>query len=180
MTIKITETLINGVYELQSTAFHDNRGKFLNVFRNAEQEYKTVWGNKKIQQINISETSSVGSIRGLHLQDYPYSEYKLIRCIVGEVFDVAVDLRKDSKTFGKWISIKLNDKIDNAILIPEGCAHGFQVLKPNTKLLYVHSGHWNKESEIGYRWNDPLINIDWPLPLTEISTRDQNLPFLKL
>ena len=115
--------------------------------------------------------------KGLHLQRNPYSESKLIKCLEGEVWDVAVDLRKNSKTFLNWISLKLSDSMQNGIIIPPGCAHGFQVLQPNSKMLYLHSGHWEKEFEIGYRWDDPTFQIKWPLEVTEISSKDKNLPF---
>ena len=179
MNPKIINTPIDGVYEIRYEPFKDNRGIFTNIFRANNPKFLNTWKEEPIKQVNISETKLVGTIRGLHFQKSPHSEYKLITCLQGEVWDVAVDLREDSNTYGNWISCNLNDKINNGFIIPRGCAHGFQVLKPNSKLLYLHSCNWEKESELGYRWNDKKLNIKWPLRVTEVSLRDQNLPYLK-
>ncbi len=179
MSSEIVKTSIRGVFEIRYEPFKDNRGSFKNIFRASDPNFLNIWKEEPIKQVNISETKLVGTIRGLHMQKHPHTESKLISCLEGEVWDVAVDLRRDSVTYGQWISCKLSDKVNNAIYIPKGCAHGFQVLKPNTKLLYLHSGNWNKDSEIGLRWNDIKLNIKWPLKVTEVSARDQNLPFLK-
>tara|TARA_B100000212_G_scaffold335314_1_gene307110 strand:+ start:4647 stop:5180 length:534 start_codon:yes stop_codon:yes gene_type:complete len=169
--------LIKGVYELNSKIFKDERGSFLSCFKNNETIYTDNWLDRKINQINISNTSLKGSIRGLHYQENPYSECKIIRCIRGKVWDVAVDLRKESSTYKKWVAIQLCSKKNNAIIIPEGCAHGFQTLENNCELLYIHSENYHPNSEKGIRWDDPIINVSWPLPLTQISLRDQSLPF---
>ena len=169
--------LIKGVYELNSKRFKDERGYFLSCFKNNETIYTDNWLDRKINQINISNPSLKGSIRGLHYQEYPYCECKIIRCIRGKVWDVAVDLRKESSTYKKWVAIQLCSKKNNAIIIPEGCAHGFQTLENNCELLYIHSENYHPNSEKGIRWDDPTINVSWPLPLTQISIRDQSLPF---
>ena len=178
MMMKIISTKIKGVHKLNSVPFSDKRGTFKNIFRSEDLPLEDIWDGSNINQVNISETDLVGTIRGLHLQKKPDSEYKLIRCIAGEVWDVAVDLRRNSETYCQWIGFILNDNINDAVIIPPGCAHGFQVLQPKSKLLYIHSGHWKKNSEIGYRWNDPKLKINWPLRITEISSRDQNLPYI--
>ena len=174
----IKPTSIDDLKIVISNAFEDNRGKFINIFRSQEDSYKDIWQSRKIQQVNLSLNNKVGTIRGLHYQDKPHTESKLIRCISGSIWDVAVDLRKDSKTYLKWFGIELNPNKLNALFIPEGFAHGFQVLKQNSEILYIHSGIWVKSSEKGIRWNDPSISINWPLPISEISQKDHDLPYL--
>ena len=114
----------------------------------------------------------------MHLQVGEFEEAKLVRCLEGAVFDVVVDLRRDSCTFGHWYGLELSQEKSNALIIPEGCAHGFQVLNSDSQLLYIHSERWIPENETGIRWNDPKLKINWPLPVTKVSDRDLNLPFL--
>jgi dTDP-4-dehydrorhamnose 3,5-epimerase len=121
----------------------------------------------------------VGAIRGLHYQAAPYSEAKLVRCLRGRVWDVAVDLRPNSPTYGQWHGVELSPEQANALLVPEGCAHGFQVVQEQSELLYLHSGTWVPEAETGVRWDDPRLKISWPLPVADLSDRDQALPFLE-
>ena len=158
--------------------FIDNRGFFLNTFRAYDSVFSETWGNRSILQVNFSLTKKVGAIRGLHYQSHPYSEAKLVRCLKGHAWDLAVDLRPDSPTFGTWESCHLTPDLGNAFLIPEGCAHGFQVLSPSTELLYLHSGSWIPEADHGVHWRDPQLSIPWPMPPTELSDKDQRLPFL--
>jgi dTDP-4-dehydrorhamnose 3,5-epimerase len=136
------------------------------------------WADRGIAQVNLSRTEAVGTIRGMHLQADPHSESKLVRCLRGRVWDVAVDLRQDSATYLHWHAVELSPDQSNALLIPEGCAHGFQVLEPGSELLYLHSGAWKPEAETGVRWDDPQLAIAWPLPVAEMSDRDRSLPFL--
>jgi dTDP-4-dehydrorhamnose 3,5-epimerase len=128
--------------------------------------------------VNLSRTEEVGTIRGLHLQAPPHSEAKLVRCLRGRVWDVAVDLRPGSATRGRWHAVELSPDRGNALLIPEGCAHGFQVLEAGSELLYLHSGAWVPEAETGVRFDDPQLAIPWPLPPLGLSGRDQALPLL--
>ena len=178
MPAELHSTPINGVFELVSQPFVDSRGAFLNSFRAQEQSFIDSWGDRGIAQVNLSRNDVVGTIRGLHLQAYPHSEAKLVRCLKGRVWDVAVDLRLDSATFGQWHAAELNPEGGNALLIPEGCAHGFQVLEPVSELLYLHSGTWVPEAETGVRWDDSQLAIPWPLSPTELSERDLRLPLL--
>ena len=120
----------------------------------------------------------MGTVRGLHFQTPPHSEAKLVRCLKGRIWDVAVDLRTESATYGQWQAIELTPELGNALLIPEGCAHGFQVLEPGSELLYLHSRCWVPDAESGVRWDDTQLSIDWPLPVADLSTRDRSLPFL--
>ena len=119
-----------------------------------------------------------GTLRGLHYQINPFSETKLIKCVGGSVFDVAVDLRKDSPTFLKYFSINLNIESNYSILIPKGFAHGFQTLENNSSLVYFHSNYYNKDYERGIKFSDKLINIKWPIQNRIISKRDLSHPQL--
>ena len=178
MPAELHSTPINGVFELVSECFVDGRGAFLNAFRAQEESFTGSWGKRLIAQVNLSRNEVVGTIRGLHLQAPPHSEAKLVRCLKGRVWDVAVDLREKSETYGHWQAVELTPERGNALLIPEGCAHGFQVLEPGSELLYLHSGAWVREAETGVRWDDLRLAVAWPLPPTELSERDRNLPLL--
>lgn len=178
MPTELHPTPIPGVVELLNQPFCDHRGAFLNAYRAQELAFMSSWGDRDIVQVNLSRTEVVGTIRGLHFQRDPFSESKLVRCLRGRVWDVAVDLRQDSATYGHWHAVELCTEQSNALLIPEGCAHGFQVLEPASELLYLHSGIWEPVSETGVRWDDPQLAIAWPLPAADLSDRDRDLPFL--
>lgn len=179
MPLLVQGTPIDGVYELHSQRHLDERGAFTNFFRLQEPKFADVWGDRPLMQVNLSRSEAVGTIRGLHFQASPYSEAKLIRCLRGRVWDVAVDLRVGSTTFGWWHAVELAPDADNALLIPEGCAHGFQSLEPGSEILYLHSGQWVQEAEAGVNYSDPSLAIPWPLEVSALSDRDANLPFLK-
>jgi dTDP-4-dehydrorhamnose 3,5-epimerase len=178
MPAELRRTPIGGVFELLAQPFADHRGAFLNAFRAQELAFIGSWGDRGIAQVNLSRTEAVGTIRGLHLQAEPHSEAKLVRCLRGRVWDVAVDPRHDSASYGQWHAVELSPDQGNALLIPEGCGHGFQVLELGSELLYLHSGAWEPEAETGVRWDDPQLAIAWPLSATDLSDRDRNLPFL--
>ncbi len=177
MTLKITNTVIDGVSIIESSVRSDERGSFSRLI--CKNELDNILAKKQIVQMNYSLTHSIGSIRGLHLQYPPYSEMKLIRCIKGKVWDVAVDLRKDSPTFLKWHAEEISKENYKMMVVPEGCAHGFQVLEENSELYYCHTEYYNPEHEAGFRFNDPILNITWPLPVTDISERDLNHPLIQ-
>jgi len=171
-------TPINGLYELDSNPHFDSRGSFLNIFSNQDEVFCTHWALRQIAQVNISKTELIGTIRGLHMQSAPHSEAKIVHCIRGKVWDVVVDLRINSTSFRQWHAVELSPLSTTAFLIPEGCAHGFQVLESCSELLYLHSQDWFPDAETGIRWDDPSLAINWPLPVSRISSRDQALPFL--
>jgi dTDP-4-dehydrorhamnose 3,5-epimerase len=179
MPTEARPTPIPGVLELMGQPFADHRGAFLNAFRIQEPAFAQAWGDRPIAQVNLSRSEAVGTVRGLHLQAPPHREAKLVRCLRGRVWDVAVDLRQASTTYGHWHAAELSPAAANALLIPEGCAHGFQVLEPGSELLYLHSGAWVPEAETGVRFNDPQLAIAWPLPPTGLSERDLALPLLE-
>lgn len=167
----VIPTKISGVFIIESSLFSDHRGLFGRVF--CKNELSNVIGYKQIVQINYSQTKLVGAIRGLHFQYPPNAEMKFIRCLKGKVFDAAVDLRKNSPTFLKWYTEELSSKNNKMIVIPEGCAHGFQVLEENSELIYLHTEFYNKPSEGGIRYDDPSLAIPWPKIVSDISEKDK-------
>lgn len=179
MPTEVRPTSIPDVLELVGQSLSDRRGAFLNAFRAQEPAFAQAWGDRAIAQVNLSRTEAAGAVRGLHLQARPHSEAKLVRCLRGRVWDVAVDLRPGSPTRGHWCAVELSPGAANALLIPEGCAHGFQVLEPGSELLYFHSGAWVPEAETGVRVDDPHLAISWPLPPLGLSERDLSLPLLE-
>jgi|TARA_B000000475_G_scaffold19071_1_gene15529 dTDP-4-dehydrorhamnose 3,5-epimerase len=170
--MKIKSLPIKGAFEVELVDLNDSRGTFKRLFCSKELDGMT--SSKQIVQINASETFQKGSIRGMHFQNSPRSEIKLIQCIQGSVFDVMIDLRKSSNTFLQWHAIELSSQKNNMIIIPEGCAHGFQTLSENSKLLYFHTEFYSPEHESGIRYDDPLIGIKWPLEIDSVSDRDKN------
>lgn len=170
------ETGIAGVCIVESESVLDHRGAFSRIF--CSDELRPVFGNRQLVQINHTRTSRVGTIRGLHFQFGPQSEMKMVRCLKGRVWDVAVDLRRGSTTFLKWFGAELTPELNRALVVPEGCAHGFQVLQSESELLYIHTAMYSKSHEGGVRFDDPSINISWPLPVAELSVRDANLPLI--
>tara|TARA_Y100001935_G_scaffold83746_1_gene69678 strand:- start:1025 stop:1576 length:552 start_codon:yes stop_codon:yes gene_type:complete len=170
--MKIKSLPIKGAFEVDLADFNDSRGNFKRLF--CSKELDNLISSKQIVQINASETFQKGSIRGMHFQNSPRLEIKLIQCTQGSVFDVMIDLRKSSKTFLQWHAVELSSQKNNMIVIPEGCAHGFQTLSENSKLLYFHTEFYSQEHESGVRYDDPLIAINWPLDIGSVSERDRN------
>ncbi|WP_320535200.1 dTDP-4-dehydrorhamnose 3,5-epimerase [Robbsia andropogonis] len=174
--MKTSECRLPGVFVVEASPFADHRGKFQRVF--CDQELQDVIGARSIVQINHSQTASVGAVRGMHYQRAPHAEMKLIRCLKGRVWDVAVDLRAGSPTFLQWHAEELSFDNNKMFVIPEGCAHGFQVLEENSELLYLHTARYTTDAEGGVRYNDPMLQIAWPLPITDTSRRDESHPLL--
>jgi len=168
--MKFNETKIKGLYIAELELFNDDRGFFARAY--CKKELQNINIEKPIKQINHSSTSTVGVIRGMHYQNPPYSEVKIVRCIAGEVFDVAVDLRKDSDTFLQWHVEYLSSTNFKMMVIPEGLAHGFQVIKSDSELLYFHTESYTQKAEEGVLFNDEKIGIKWPLLAKNISNRD--------
>lgn len=168
--MKFIKTTLKDLYIIEPEAFIDNRGSFYRFY--CDNELKQIGHNKSIVQINQSSTKQKGSIRGMHFQYPPKAEIKLVKCLTGSIFDVAIDLRKNSSTFLRWHSEILSAENLKVMYIPEGFAHGFQTLEDDCEILYLHSEYYNPELESGIKYNDPKINIKWPLELTKISKRD--------
>lgn len=172
VTMKIYPTPISGLLRIETKPYADERGSFSRFF--CEQELSGIIRQRRIVQINYSLTNCVGAIRGLHYQRPPHSEMKLIRCLKGRVWDVSVDLRKSSPTYLRWHAEELSATNARMVVIPEGFAHGYQVLEPDSELLYLHTAFYEPQSEGGLRHDDPLLNINWPNPVTDLSFRDAN------
>jgi dTDP-4-dehydrorhamnose 3,5-epimerase len=174
--VNILTTGIDGVLVAETKMIQDKRGSFGRMF--CDHDLTSAIGTRQIKQINKSCTSMIGAIRGLHFQYSPHSEMKMIRCLKGRVWDIALDIRKGSPTFLQWHAQELSS--DNALLmiIPEGCAHGFQVLEPDSELLYLHTASYEPSAEGGIRFDDPIINIPWPMPATDLSDRDNHHPLI--
>lgn len=171
-----TETVLSGVYCIASQRFSDERGFFSRWF--CTETLQPLLGGASIRQINHSVNLVKGVTRGLHFQYPPAAEYKLVRCIQGKVFDVVVDLRQGSATLGQHLSFELDAKHNTMLLIPPGCAHGFQALEDNSQLLYLHTADYQPQYEGGCRVDEPLFKINWPLPITLLSERDASFPLL--
>lgn len=152
----------------------DQRGFLARIF--CRDELAGAGWSKPIAQINHTCTSRRGTVRGMHFQHPPFAEMKLVTCLRGEVWDVAVDLRRDSPTFLHWHAETLSANNGHAMLIPEGFAHGFQALDDHVELLYCHSVAYTPEAEGGFSPNDRRLAIQWPLAITEISARDTRHP----
>ncbi|MGZ5277686.1 MAG: dTDP-4-dehydrorhamnose 3,5-epimerase [Caldimonas sp.] len=171
--MKIEATAISGVWEIETAPRADERGSLTRVFCAAA--FERVVPGLGFVQVNHSITLQRGTIRGLHFQRPPSAEWKLIRCLRGRVFDVAADLREGSPTFGRWHAVELSEDNQREILIPPGCAHGFQTLAERCELLYQHSEAYAPEREDGVRHDDPRLAIAWPEPVTSLSPRDRGL-----
>jgi dTDP-4-dehydrorhamnose 3,5-epimerase len=174
--MNIEPTKFSGAYIINTSPFIDIRGKFARFF--CQQELSTVLGKREILNINFSSTEKKGTMRGLHYQRPPGAEMKLARCIRGSVFDVIVDVRKNSPTFLQWFGTELSAENMKMILIPEGFAHGFQSLENSVEMLYLHTAFYSQECEDALNCKDPTLNIAWPLEMTEISEKDNNHPFI--
>ena len=164
--MKVKSTPLKNCYIIEPTVFEDDRGYFYEKFN--EQKFEQLTGmNGHFVQDNISK-SSYGVLRGLHLQKGDMAQAKLVSCLEGRVWDVAVDLREDSPTFGRWFGVELSAENRLQFYIPRGFAHGFSVLSPTAVFAYKCDNFYNKESEGGIIWNDTELNIDWKLPLSDI------------
>ena len=174
--MKIKETPLKDCYIIEPTVFEDERGYFYEKFN--EKKFEELTGlNGHFVQDNISK-SSYGVVRGLHLQKGKHAQAKLVSCLEGKVFDVAVDLRQDSPTFGKWFGVELTPENKLQLYVPRGFGHGFSVLSETAVFAYKCDNFYHKELEGSVIWNDPELNIDWKLPHEDaiLSEKDAQLP----
>ncbi|KUI06096.1 dTDP-4-dehydrorhamnose 3,5-epimerase family protein [Mycobacterium sp. IS-3022] len=174
--MKIVDTPLADLKIVQSLCHRDSRGTFVRLF--CAEELQPLLGDRQIAQINHSTTSDAGAVRGLHFQRPPHAEMKMVRCLRGRVWDVAVDLRSGSPTFLQWHAEELAQDDAKMLVIPEGFAHGFQALEPASELLYLHTAFYHPPSEGGLRHDDPRLAITWPLPPQDLSPRDLAHPLL--
>src|SRR3989344_7109596 len=175
--MKIHKTKIAGVFILDTEPRVDERGFFARVY--AKEVLREFGISYDIVHINRSLTKKRGTIRGIHYQIKPREEDKIIQCISGRIFDVAVDLRRRSKTYGVWIGVELSDKNKKMLLVPKGCGHAFQTLEPNCLIEYFVTEYYSPERERGALWNDPYFKIDWPIKRATLSEKDKNWPLLR-
>ncbi len=171
-----TETILKGSYEITLTPHGDNRGWFARTY--CKKEFEQIGHQQEWVQLNHSYSAQKGTVRGMHFQNPPYAEIKMLRCIAGAVYDVIIDLRKDSATFLKWFGTELSAQNKKMLYIPAGFAHGFQTLTNDAELIYHHTEFYTPAAEAGIMYNDKTINIQWPLAIAEISERDTNHPLI--
>lgn len=174
--MKFTPLPLAGAYRVEAELRGDDRGYFARLF--CEEEFAAQGLTTTWTQCNMSFSANRGTVRGLHFQRPPAAETKLVRCTRGAIFDVIVDLRLGSATYGQWHSERLDESSRRMICVPKGFAHGFQTLSDGVEMLYFHSAPYSALDEGGLRWNDPELGISWPLPVTDISVRDQGFPQL--
>ena len=165
-----TETVLKGSYVIGLNPLADERGWFARTY--CKNEFNSIGHENEWVQMNHSFTKNKGTIRGMHFQLPPFSEIKLVRCIAGAVYDVIIDLRKGSPTFLHWFGAELSAQNKKMIYIPHGFAHGFETLSNECELIYHHTQFYTASAEGGIKYSDPKININWPLPVTHISERD--------
>jgi dTDP-4-dehydrorhamnose 3,5-epimerase len=174
--MEIIELNIKGLYVINLSPIIDQRGFFMRTYDYAIFQEKGI--DRQWIQENHSGSIKKGTIRGLHFQYAPFTETKMIRCIKGEIFDVAVDLRKDSETFGKWESVVLSESNKKAFYIPRGFAHGFCTLTENCEVVYKTDNYYNKSADAGILWCDNALGINWPVSNPTLSEKDEKLPGL--
>lgn len=174
--MKITNTIFEDAFIIEPTVFGDHRGWFMETYsmKKIEEATKT-----EFIQDNHSYSAKKGVIRGLHFQNNPMAQTKLIRCTRGKIYDVIVDLRRESKTYLKWIKVELSEENKKQLLIPKGFAHGFVTLTDDVEVQYKVDNYYSKECDRSVRWNDPLFGIDWGIEDPQLSDKDLNAPFYK-
>ena len=175
--MKFLETDLEDVYIIQLEKLEDERGFFTRVWD--KKIFKDRGLNTDLVQMSYSYSKQKGTLRGMHFQETPFDEAKIVRCMKGKIFDVIIDLRKESQTYKKWISFELDDENRKMVYIPEGFAHGFQTLEDDTEVIYQMSQFYSPRHSVGFRWNDPLFEIKWPSEPKAISSKDLNFPDFK-
>jgi dTDP-4-dehydrorhamnose 3,5-epimerase len=167
-----TETKLNGAYVIELDKKEDPRGFFARAW--CAREFEEQGLSPRLVQANISYNIRRGTLRGMHYQMAPYGEAKVIRCIRGALYDVIIDLRRDSSTYMQWVGVELTAENRKMFYVPENFAHGFQTLTDDTEAFYLVSEFYAPGAERGIRWNDPTFGIEWPLEVAVISDKDAN------
>lgn len=175
--MKITKTKLEGVMIIEPDIFEDNRGWFIESYNKQKLAEANI--NVDFVQDNYSFTKKKGTLRGMHVQIAPFAQSKLINCIKGAILDVVVDLRKNSPTYKKWLSVELTEENKKQLFIPKGFAHGMLSLTDNVEVCYKIDNHYNKDAERFIRFNDPELKIDWGIDKPIQIDRDANAPTLK-
>ena len=174
--MNVCATPLQGAYVLEPQPIADERGSFSRIY--CKEEFAAIDSDFEIVQINHSKTRQKGTLRGLHFQYPPKGESKVVKCLQGAIFDVMIDLRRDSPTLLQWHGVELTAENGLVVYIPKGCAHGFQTLTQDVEMLYLHDEMYSRESEGGVRFDDPQVGIHWPLPMGEVSEKDRSRPWL--
>jgi dTDP-4-dehydrorhamnose 3,5-epimerase len=169
-----TETALPGAFVIEPELIKDERGFFSRIW--SDKEFAEHGLESRMVQCNASFNLKKGTLRGMHYQLAPYAQAKLVCCIRGSIYDVIIDLRRDSPTFRKWVAVDLSASNRLMLYVPKGLAHGFQTLEDNTEIFYQMSEVYAPESASGVRWNDPAFSISWPADTRTIIDRDQNYP----
>jgi dTDP-4-dehydrorhamnose 3,5-epimerase len=167
-----TETKIKGVYVIEPELLADDRGFFARSF--CKEEFRDHGLETNIVQCNISYNKKKGILRGIHYQVPPFEEARIVSCTIGSIYDVVVDLRRDSPTYCQWVATELREKNFKMIYIPRGCAHGFQTLEDYSMVYYQMNEYFHPECARGLRWDDLAIGIIWPIPAMTMSEKDKN------
>lgn len=169
-----TETILKGAYVVDIKPIEDDRGFFARSF--CQQEFESQGLVTNVKQCNISYNNKRGTLRGMHFQLMPKAEAKLVRCTRGKIYDVIIDLRRQSPTYCQWVAVELSENNYRALYIPEEFAHGFQTLEDDSEVFYQMFEFYSSEHASGVRWDDPAFGIIWPLPNPTISERDKSYP----
>ncbi|MFN8487872.1 MAG: dTDP-4-dehydrorhamnose 3,5-epimerase [Caldilineaceae bacterium] len=172
--MNFVETKLKGAYIIDLKKIEDDRGFFARGW--CQNEFKTYNLNPNSAQLNVGFNYKSGTLRGMHFQKHPWAEAKLVRCTKGAVYDVIIDLRRDSPTHGQWIGVELTEENHRMLYAPEGFAHGYQTLADNTEIYYQTTQFYAPEFATGVRFDDPAFGIAWPLPLSMISNQDRTWP----
>ena len=172
--MRFAPTALSGVLVIDLDVAEDERGFFARTF--CEDEFAGAGIEMRPRQINLSHNAHALTLRGLHFQAAPHGESKIVQCVRGRIFDVAVDLRSDSQSYRRWFGIELAPPLRRMLFIPEGCAHGFLTLEAASDVHYVMGQPFVPEAGRGVRWNDPAFGIDWPAQPQLVSPRDRSYP----
>lgn len=168
------ETPVVGAFVVDLEPIEDRRGCFARAF--CSREFAEHGLGLRVVQCNLSSNRKKGTVRGMHYQVAPHEEAKLVRCTRGSIYDVVLDLRRNSPTYGRWHAVELNRRNHRMLYVPRGCAHGFQTLKDDTEVFYQVSAFYSSESARCVRWDDPAFGIRWPLEAAVISDKDRDCP----
>ena len=166
------ETVLKGSFIIDTESYEDERGSFARTY--CQKEFQAQGIVDGMVQANMSTNKAKGTLRGLHYQIDPYQEGKLVRCIKGALYDVIVDLRPDSPTYGQWIGVELTEENQRSLFVPKDFAHGFVTLVAETTAFYLTSEFYSPGAESGIRWNDPGLGIEWPITPQSLSDKDSN------
>ncbi|TGK17278.1 dTDP-4-dehydrorhamnose 3,5-epimerase [Leptospira fluminis] len=172
--MKFNETPLKGAYTIDLEKKGDDRGFFARMF--CANEFQELGLDFSVVQVNNSLSDLKGTLRGMHYQLEPYAESKIVRCIKGSLYDIILDLRKDSLTFGKWFGAELSEENRKMMFVPKGFAHGFITLRDGVEAIYFVTNFYNQEAERGVRWNDKRFGIEWPLEPKVLSEKDKLWP----